>query len=94
MYCVLLQFNSTVQTPLHDSTTLLSTPLHSAFYPIPILMSRIECFWYSEDVRDGVYGYSEDVRDGVYGYSEDVRCVVFLGKTRKKTSTLPLKGST
>ena len=36
MYCVLLQFNSTIQTPLHDSTPLHSTPLHSAFYPIPI----------------------------------------------------------
>ena len=35
MYCVLLQFNSTIQTPLHDSTPLHSTPLHSAFYPIP-----------------------------------------------------------
>ena len=39
MYCVLYQFNSTVQTPLHDSTPLHSTPLHSAFYPIPNILA-------------------------------------------------------
>ena len=39
LYFVLLQFNSTIQTPFHDSTPLHSTPLHSAFYPMSVIRS-------------------------------------------------------
>ena len=35
LYYVSLQFNSTIQIPLHDPSQQHSTPLHSDFYPIP-----------------------------------------------------------